>query len=244
MPDMKSESRLRPILGHLAWLADRIADPINKERLKDATLLTYNAVAMLQLRFVAPLSRADVVLLESDRKQAAEAIDRLVRFAEKAVKKVSVSKGDYGIPLRDQLVAEVRKLLRKLPRLMRIADPIPARMPELEASPNLRELLDELLAKHAKTYAVAIAKGRHSGAKGGVGPYKAINEAIAELIYVYDDARDADMSPELRRSLTQMATGFFKTAVEIQPKDFPPALRKRLTQRANALITRTTPSNP
>ncbi len=42
---MENESRVTPVLGHLAWLLDRIDAPVNANRLRDAALLTYNAAA-------------------------------------------------------------------------------------------------------------------------------------------------------------------------------------------------------
>ena len=117
-------------------------------------------------------------------------------------------------------------------------------MRELEAPPNIRELLGEALATHANEHADAIAKGKHIAAKGGIGPYKAVTEALAELAYVCDRAGDAGMPPNLRRPLTQMAAGFLKTAVEIKSEDFSPALKRRLVRRAETLITSATPSKP
>jgi hypothetical protein len=233
---MEYESRIAPVLGHLAWLAERITDEANTGRAHDAALLTYNAAVMLQWRFVAPVSSADTIFDETNRRKAAEVIDKLVKSAEKIVAKAEGADSEQDIVLRAKLVADIRRVLKKLPGLLSVANPEPTRLRELEASPNIRALMDEFLAVHAEQYAEAILQGRIAGMKGGSGPEAAMNEAIAGLIYAHDDAREADTTPGLRRSLAQMAAGFFKTAVEIQPEDLLPASRKRLLGLADALV--------
>ncbi len=233
---MYSESRIGPILGHLAWLAERIEDPVNDGRAYDAAVLTYNAAAMLQWRFVFVVSHADTIRDMGLRVEAAKVIDGLVVAAEKIVAKAEGAGSEQDKALRSRLGALIRKVLKSLPELMLTANPEPARMPELETSPNIRALMDEFLAAHAEKYADAILQGRITGLKGGSGPEPAMNEAIAGLIYVHDDAREADTTPGLRRSLAQMAAGFFKTTVEIQPDEIPAASRKRLLRLANALV--------
>jgi hypothetical protein len=233
---MEYESRIAPVLGHLAWLAERITDEVNDGRAHDAALLAYNAAVMLQWRFVAPVSHADTVLDETGRREAAEVIDSFVRSAEKIEAKAEHADGEQDKVLRAKLVTDIRRILKTLPRLLLVANPEPIRLPELETSPNIRVLMDEFLAVHAQHYAEAILKGRIAGAKGGSGPEAAMNEAIAGLIYAHDDAREADMTPSLRRSLAQMAAGFLKTAVEIQPEDLPSASRKRLLRLADVLV--------
>ena len=233
---MNYESRIAPVLGHLAWLAERITDEANNGRAHDAALLTYNAAVMLQWRFVAPVSSADTVFDETSRREAAEIIDKFVKSAEKIVAKAEGADSEQDIVLRAKLVADIRRILKTLPRLLAVANLEPTRLPELETSPNVRALMDEFLAVHAEQYAEAILQGRIAGMKGGSGPEAAMNEAIAGLIYAHDDAREADMTPSLRRSLAQMAAGFFKTAVEIQPEDILPASRKRLLRLANSLV--------
>ena len=187
---MVSESRVRPILDHLAWLAERIDDSVNAGRAYDAAVLTYNAAVMLQWQYVAPQSYADTITHEATRIEAADLIDRLVQASEKIVAKAERGIGDHDAALRDKLAAEIRKVLRTLPALFHLAGPTPARMPELEKSPNVRELLDEFLSAHAEQYTDAILKGRIAAAKGEVGPDAALKEAIAGLIFMHDRARD------------------------------------------------------
>jgi len=233
---METESRIQPILAHLAWLAERINDPVNAGRLRDAALLTYNAAVMLQWRFVAPVSSADMVFDETSRREAAEVIDKFVKSAEKITAKAEHADSEQDKVLRAKLVADIRRVLKTLPRLLFAENPEPTRLAELETSPNIRALMDEFLAVHAGEYAGAIEVGRLRAAKELVGPDAALKEAIAGLIYIHDDAREADTTPGLRRSLAQMAAGFFKTAVEIQPDEIPAARRKRLLRLANALV--------
>jgi len=233
---MHENSYISPILAHLAWLADRMPDSANNGRAHDAALLTYSAAVMLQWRYVAPVSHADLIPTDWLRVEAGEAIDGLVTLSEKAVAKAGDADGDRDKRLRAQLVNEINKAVRIVARALQTARPTPTRMPELESSPNVRELIDEFLAAHAEQYADAIQRGRLAAAKGEAGPDAALKEAIAGLIYIHDDAREADTTPGLRRSLARMAAGFFKTAVEIQPDDLPPASRKRLLRLADALV--------
>lgn len=233
---MEYESRISPVLGHLAWLAERIEDPVNDGRLRDAALLVFNAAVMLQWRFMVPVSIEDTIRDMSLRVEAAEAIDGLVVAAEKIVTKAEGADSEQDKSLRSRLRAHIKKVLKTLPRCLTTGSPDSARVPELESSPNVRELMDEVLAVYAEEYADVISKGRLIGAKGGSGPDAAMSEAIAGLVYVHDDAREADMAPSLRRSLAQMAAGFFKTAVEIQPDDLPAAEKKRLLRLADSLV--------
>jgi hypothetical protein len=231
-----TESRMRPILGHLAWLAERIADPVNDGRLRDAALLVFNAAVMLQWRFIAPVSFEDTIRDLGHRFEAAEVIDGLVVVAEKILAKAEGADSEQDKSLRSRLRAHIRKVLTTLPGLLLFGNPESARVPELESSPNVRELMDEVLAVYAEEYADAISKGRLIGTKEGGGPDAALNEAIAGLVYVQDDAREADIAPSIRHSLAQMAAGFFKTAVEIQPDDLPAAEKKRLLRLADLLV--------
>jgi hypothetical protein len=231
-----TESRMRPILGHLAWLAERIEDPVNDGRLQDAALLVFNAAVMLQWRFMAPVSIEDTIRDMSLRVEAAEVIDGLVMAAEKIVTKTEGADSEQDKSLRSRLKSQIRKVLSTLPGLLLFGNPESARVPELEISPNVRELMDEVLAVYADEYAEAISKGRLIGAKGGSGPDAAMNEAIAGLVYIHDGAREADMAPSLRQSLSRVMAGFFKTAVENQPDGFPAAEKKRLLRLADGLI--------
>jgi hypothetical protein len=241
---MKRDSQIGAVLAHLAWLAERINDPINAGRLQDAALLTYNAAVMLQWRFVAPLSYADTIQDTGSQVEAAEAISRLVTSAEKVVAKAEHADNAQDKVLRAKLVTDIRRAIKTLPILLSVANPKPTRLPELETSPKIRALMDEFLAAHAEEYAEAISIGRLVAARGGSGPAATMNEAIAGLIYIHDDARDADMTPGLHRSLAQMAAGFFKTAVEIQPDDLPAASRKRLLRLADGLVESAASANP
>lgn len=242
---MDGESKIRPILGHLTWLAERIADPVNNGRLSDAALLTYNAAVMLQWRFVAPVSNADIIQREPDRVGAAEVIDGLVTSVERVVAKAEDAEGDQDTRLRAQLVTSIKKSLRELQRLLILGESIPTRVPDLESSPNVRGLLDEFLAAHAEQHAAAIEEGRLAAVKEEVGPDAALKEAIAGLIYIHDDAREAEMSPKLRRQLTQMAAGFFKTAVEQQADGGLPLVpRRTLIRLAGALVESAASANP
>ena len=233
---MDYQSRIEPILGHLAWLAERIEDSTNDGRAYDAAVLTYNAAAMLQWYFVAPVSYADTIRDTGHRVEAAEVIDGLVLAAEKIVGKAEGADSEQDKALRSRLRAHIRKVLKTLPELRLVWNTKPIRVPELETSPNVRELMDEVLAVYAEEYAEAILKGRLIGAKGGSGPDAALNEAIAGLVYVHDDAREADMAPSLCHSLSRVMAGVFKTAVENQPDGFPTAEKKRLLRLADGLI--------
>jgi hypothetical protein len=239
------ESHMMPVLSHLAWLAERIGDEANAGRAYDAALLTYNGAAMLQWRFVAPMGNADVISTKWLRAEAAEAIDGLVTSSEKTVAKAANADGNQDKRLRARLVTEINRVVEVVARSLQIALPTPTRMPELESSPNVRELVDEFLAAHVEQYAAAIEEGRIRAAKMEVGPDAALKEAIAGLIYIHDDARAADMSPGLSRPLAQMAAGFFKTAVEQQTEaSLPPAQKRQLLGLADGLVESAASAHP
>ena len=242
---MDDESQLTPLLGHLAWLADRIDDPVNDGRLKDAALLTYNAAIMLQWRLEFPVSGHDRIRNEDTRRAVAEVVDGLVTLVEWIVAKADDADEDQDKRLRNLLVAEITRSLQSLHGLLLTGESVAARVPALEAAPNVRELLDGFLAAYSGQNADAIEEGRIRAAQREVGPDAAFREAIAGLIYINDHAREADMSPGLRRPLTQISAGFFKTALRQQAEEgLSPARKKRLLRLANSLVQSAASANP
>jgi len=234
---MENESRVTPVLGHLAWLLDRIDAPVNANRLRDAALLTYNAAVMLQWRFVTPVSFADVCKNDASRMKAAEVIDALVNVAEKVSVKPDDVTDERDKRLRAQLMGSIRKVLATLPSVLLITTPAPARMPELERSVNAKTLLDEFLAVRAKDQDVAVLEGRLAAGHGHAGPDAAFRAAIAALIYTQDRAHKGDMPYRSWDALARLAAGFLKTAVEAKADELPPPQLKRLLRLADALIT-------
>lgn len=242
---MEYESRIAPVLGHLAWLAERIPDPANDGRAHDAALLTYNAAAMLQWRFVAPVSHADTVFDETSRREAAEVIDDLVRSSRTIVTRAAkVASAAEDTEIREQLSRKINKAIKDLGRLMPQLSVTPDRQPELEEAANLRELMDEFLAAHADEYAAAIATGKAMAAKSTPGPETALNHAFAVWIYSQDAARRGSLPPDLQSGIARIAAGLFKTAVGMQSNDVPPDQKRQLARLADLLVAEAQPVTP
>jgi len=241
---MNGPSRIRPVLCHLKWLAENVDTPANQGRAYDAAVLTYNAATTLQWYFVFPVSDLDTTANPAAHDEAAGLIDGLVKTARKTV---TSAKDDatQDERIRSRLSRAIRKVVDKIPYLLLVGNPVPEWLPELQLAPDIAGLMDEFLAVHAEQHAAALLEGRIAAAKGVAGPHTALKEAIAGLIYIHDDAREADMSPGLRRPLTQMAAGFFKTAVEQQAEEsLPPAQKRRLLQLADGLVESDASANP
>lgn len=234
---MEHESRIAPVLSHLAWLAERIPDEANDGRAYDAALLTYSAAAMLQWRFLAPMSFSDTIRDPVWRTEAAELIDDLLNTSRRIVARANKGMAaEEDERLRDQLSKKINKVTKDLPRLLLASNPVPERRPEFEEAANLRQLIDEFLAAHRDEYSEAIAKGKTLGTKGGTGPDAALNEALAAVIYSQDAAKSRSMPPELQSGLAKIAAGFFKTAVSMQLEDMPNADKRLLRQCADSIM--------
>jgi len=233
---MDGESRLKPILNHLAWLADRIDDPVNDGRLKDAALLTYNAAAMLQWRFVFPVSDLDTIVAPEARNEAARLIDSLVKTARRTVTQAKEHPAEDE-RIRRGLVRAISKVVAKLPGVLLVGHPTPMWMPELQSAPDLVALVDEFLDAHRDDYGWAIAKGKASVDTQRTGPAAAIQEAIAWLGYVHSPEYAAAGAPEEHSVLARLTAGYLKTAVELPPEsDVPTAGRRGLRDLAQSLV--------
>ncbi len=226
--DVKAgESNLLPILDHLAWLAERVADKANAGRAYDAALLTYNAAVMLEWRFRFPLGDWAVPPDSPRWAEAAKLVDDLSMSSRAIVEKVEAAPKKKADAYRPKLRMLIKRVLKKLPAVLSVRTPKPAYMPALDWSPNVRLLMDEFLDAHRHEYADAIKKGLAAGKADSVGPEAALSEAIASLLYVHTSQGMAAQSVDHRRSLGQMASGFLKTAVEDLPDGVPAAQKKR-----------------
>lgn len=234
---MQSDSKLTPILGHLAWLAECVASEDNARRAYDASLLTYNAAAILQWRFIAPVSYADTIRDAAARAVAAKLIDNLVTVSRRLItraREAANSKDDVDV--RARLAKEIRRVVKDLPPLLLVPKPAPAQVPELEAAVSIPDLIGDFLDSHKTDHAEAIAQGQAVGLKGGTGPDAAFNESIAALIVAHDASSTVAMTPELRHGLARIAAGFFKTAMEMQLEDVTPDQIRRWRRFADLLV--------
>lgn len=223
---MSGESRIKVTLSHLAWLARYMTGGENNGRAFDAAILTYNAAAILQWQFIAAVSPADTIPDGGARATAAKAIDDFVVVARRIVSQSqSGASDDRGI--RNRLAKEIGRVLEEVPRLMFFGPPAPARSTELEDAPNVPELLTEFVNSHKTDHREAIARGRARGAKGDRGPYAAIKEAVAALVYVHAPEKTEGVRDASRLALAALAAGFLKTAVEMQHDDTPAVERRR-----------------
>lgn len=233
---MEYESRISPVLGHLLWLAERIDSKANRGRAHDAAVLTYNAAAMLQWHFMLPASYADTIRDADQRAEAAKLIDDLVTTARKLVTEAEDATRKSDDEIRERLKKLINRTIEKLRRLFLALTPEPKRVPGLEEFSSLRTLMDAFLDVHKENFGPAIAKGRALGSKGGTGPDAALDEAIAGLIYVYEPDTKTTANPKFQRSLAQMAAGFFKTAVDMQPEELSGRERKWWRRMADLLV--------
>jgi len=233
---MESESRLWPILGHLAWLAENVDTPSNRGRAHDAAVLTYNAAARLKWHFVFPVSDMDTTADPAAHDEAAGLIDGLVMTARKAV---TSAKDDatQDERIRSRLSRAIRRVVDKIPYLLLVGNPVPKWLPELQLAPDIAGLMDEFLGAHYGQYGPAIAKGKASANIQRMGPDAAVQEAIAWLAYAHSPTYAATATPKERNGLAQMAAGYLKTAVDMQRESHVPApKRRRLQDLAQRLV--------
>ena len=230
-------SDLLPILDHLAWLAECVADEANADRAYDAALLTYNAAVMLEWRFRFPLGEWTLPLDRPEWAEAAKLMDDLSMSSRAIVEKVKTAPKKEADAYRAKLRARIKRVLKRLPDLLSVRTPTPAYMAALNESPNVRMLMGEFLEAHRDEYTDAIAEGKAAGKARDVGPEAALSEAVASLLYVHTSQGMKAQPADLRRSLGQMAVGFLKTAVEDLPDGVSPAQRKRWRRLAKWLAS-------
>ena len=243
MVGVERNSSLLPVIGHLAWLGERIGDPVNAGRLKDGSLLAYNAATMLQWRFMTSLDQVGFGHAEATA-EAAQVIGRFVADIGKIVDQAELQDDTDDSEARKKVAAKIQKTITRLTVVLNLDTPVPVRVPDLETKPSLKGLMDEFLAKYAddRQYVDAIKKGKLAATKAG-GPDSAINEAIAQLVWL-NDLDSSAMLPEDRRILAQIVTGFYKYVVdEMLPKEYSPASKKRLMRVADSLIEATWAAN-
>lgn len=234
---LAGESNLLPILDHLAWLGERVADRVNVGRVYDAALLTYNAAVMLEWRFRFPLGDWALPPDSPEWAKAAELMDEFSMSSRAIVEKVETAPKKAADAYRPKLRAHIKRVLMRLPDLLSVRTPTPAYMAALNESPDIRFLMQEFLDAHRHEYADAIKKGLAAGKAESVGPEAALSEAIASLLYVHTSQGMAAQSADLRRSLGQMAAGFLETAVEDLPDGVSAVQKKRWRRLAKWLAT-------
>lgn len=236
MCGMTNAPEIRPILCHLAWLAENVDKPANRGRAYDAALLTYNAAAMLQWRFVFPMTDLDTPANPESRNEAASLIDALVTTARKTVTTAKDNAAEDE-RFRRRLSRAIRKVVERLSGLMLVGNPVPEWLPELQSAPDIAGLMDEFLKAHRVAHGPAIAKGKASADTERTGPNAAIHEAIAWLVYAYSPEYTASGRPKERNVVAQMAAGYLKTAVELQSgSDLPATKRRRLQDLSQCLV--------
>lgn len=214
---MFEDSKVRPILNHLAWLSKVMPKPINSGRAINAANLTYTAATMLQWRFIAPIAEVDRVLQKPFWQIADTTIANLVTTAEELVREAMQCNEAEDRELRQRLAAEIEKSLKVLAGCFPGPEASPVRSPEIEAPPNVTRLMEEYLQIEGKKHPDATAAGELEAQE--TGPEHIRREAIANLIATAKRCSDPDVGPELALPLTQMAAGFLITASEMQPDD-------------------------
>jgi hypothetical protein len=211
---MNVGSAIKPILGHLAWLAKNIDTPANSGRAYDAALLTYNAAAILQWRFVFPVSDLDTSQNGEYRLKIMRLIKALVKTSRELVEDAKDTVGD-DVPLRRRLARAIRTVVSRIPALLPTVSPTPQLMPELQLAPDVVRLLDEFLDAHHDRYREAVARGRAAARTERTGQAAAIQEAVAWLAYSHSSGYATARTREEHGVLAQLAAGYLKTAVEM-----------------------------
>ncbi len=230
---MRTDPTVERTLRHLAWLADRISDRENPWPLKDAALLAYNAAAMLQWGLVTTLNGSDVNPVGLTREQCLQAASEFSSGMERIVHTTDNVTPEQSKTLQKQIVARIEKVSTNMWWALCRGSMVPARMPELEKTIEVTELLEGYLAAHAETHKAEIEKG-WLRAKKNDGPDAAMNQALAALIYTNSSACKSALPPDAQKSLQRMAAGFFKIAVDdLTAEDIAPAVKRRLSRRAD-----------
>jgi hypothetical protein len=206
-----SDSKIRPILGHLAWLKTQSNAEINRDRAYDAALLIWNAAVVLQWYFVMPVSPADQIAEETARNQAAKLIDDFV-WAMKAVfegaealKERDAERIANADDCRQELHKRLAVLLKRLPVLFKLESPKPVRLPELEHAQDYAKLLRDWATNHPRTTAVDLGLVFRDVSHG---PADGLRRSLAGLLVANDPRAMGMCSPQNRKLFRKTLAGF------------------------------------
>lgn len=220
---MASESKIKRVLEHLAWLKEQAGEEINQGRVYDAAILTYNAAVMLQWHFVMSTSAADHIQNPSTRRRAAKLIEGFVWSVRGKVEKLShAAVSSYVVKgCREELLCDIDSVLTKLPKQLGLLPLAISRDTDLERPLQLRKLIDDQLDE--------------SSPKGPATKELPFAAALAEHIFVSESPVVARMTPSTQVVLRQIASGFLATEIETAIEACDDARSQRWRAVADAL---------
>ncbi len=208
---MADEFKIKRVLEHLAWLNEQVGEEVNRDRVYDAALLTYNAAVMLQWHFVMPMSEADQIQNEADRKKAAKLIDDFVWgikrvFEQAESQRTSPPVEAAGVPRSPKKLENlVAGILRDLPPLFGLESLKPVRFRDLERTQDYAKLLRDWVSNHPRALttdrgplAASLRKSAGAGLRG----------SLAAVFLAQDPAKMKACPPHVRRAFRETLAGF------------------------------------
>jgi len=154
MDGHSDHSDIGKTLDHLRWLHDRLGEEVNRDRVRQAALLAYNAAAMLQLHLLSPVRRLSEVAAGGERRTAAEVSDKLLEETKRIYEELAAFDEQQlaGSPENDRCRRELRVAIdqatRQIPELLRLTSANPARERSLESNLDLAVMLRGWLNFH------------------------------------------------------------------------------------------------
>lgn len=215
---MADESKLKQVLGHLAWLNMQAGFDINRDHGREIALFTWAAAARLQFHFVMPESDADQIAELAGRKRAAKLIDDFVwatKAAFDAAEAAKTARPIHREGLRRGLSALRRRIsaiLDELPPLFGLEAPQPVRWQELESKPDWAKLLRDWAAitrKKLKRAGISSDRGPIRASLGH-GPMAGLRGAVDWVLVAQDEKLMNKSSAGFRRAVRETTAGLLE----------------------------------
>lgn len=147
---MAVESKIKQVLGHLAWLEDALRNPDTPETPYRKALLTLNAATLLQWDLTFPEPAADAI--PGHTATTGEAKDLVAVFTDAVrehVRQAEPLTSDNATAVMGTLADETKALLEALTSPNE-APPAPRREPELEVAIDPAELITHRVNQKAE----------------------------------------------------------------------------------------------
>jgi hypothetical protein len=231
---MPGPSTISRVLDHLAWLRDQLEADVNSRNAYAGALLTYNAAAALQWHFVLPVSKGDEAPDIASRSKAAKAIDDFVwRVRELFIDAKSLtekqSKGKRGRSIVADLCKAISSVLRRVPRLLKLPEPMPDVWYELLKSLDpIAMLKDWLKARGLPVKATPAALKK----AGLMGPRSGLRSALAAVAVIADDGTHGPRRKKNHRGGSEVVAAMLGHAME----DYVATLGKTSAKRMKGFV--------
>jgi hypothetical protein len=231
---MPGPSTISRVLDHLAWLRDQLEADVNSRNAYAGALLTYNAAAALQWHFVLPVSKSDKAPDSASRSKAAKAIDDFVwrvrdlfidakRLTEKQ------SKGKRGRSIVADLCNALSSVLRRVPRLLKLPEPMPDVWHELLKSLDPIAMLKDWLKARGLPVKASAAALKKAGLDG---PRSGMRSALAAAAVVADGTVYGPRGKEYREGSGEVVAAMLEYAME----DYVATLGKTSAKRMKGFV--------